>query len=128
MSMLNGKATVPQPRAINVGNDLSMPPDLQLAAPTQTNAGYEPNPGNNAALNGTYDGQSSGLPGADKVVLAQMRDAYEIHGISKVNADGTEKKRAQLQKELKAAILAKKRLTNPNYGTIKNIRNIFSDQ
>ena len=60
--------------------------------------------------------------------VAPKQDLYEQYGISKTNADGTPKKPEILQAELKAAILKKKRETNPGYGTISNIGAIFKDQ
>jgi hypothetical protein len=42
-SLLNSKSNVPQANNIPVGNALAMPPDLQLAVPTQTSDNYEPN-------------------------------------------------------------------------------------
>jgi len=55
-------------------------------------------------------------------------DVYERNGISKVRPDGTPKTDQELQAELKALYLAKKRQKNPSYGTIFNIGNIFKDE
>ncbi len=128
-SLLNGKSSVPQPNNINVGNALTMPPDLQLAVPGQTSDAYQPNVGTGS------DGISeNGLAPTQKVAMSQVpppapiQDVYEKYGVSKVNADGTAKTPDQLKKDLKAAILKKKRETNPGYGTIRNIGAIFSDQ
>jgi hypothetical protein len=131
-SLLNNKSAVPQASQINVGNPLAMPPDLQLAVPSQTSDTYQPNPGNGqtAADAGLAPSgqpvQEASLYGSPGQVPQQ--DVYEKYGISKVKADGKPKSKDQLSAELKLAILAKKRQTNPNYGTIKNIGAIFSDQ
>lgn len=128
-SMLNGKSSVPQANNINVGNNLAMPPDLQLAVPGQTSDVYQPNVGT-----GADEISEGGLANPQKVALSQLppaapvQDVYEKYGISKINADGSAKTPEQLKKELKAAILAKKRQANPGYGTIRNIGAIFSDQ
>jgi hypothetical protein len=128
-SMLNNKSAVPQASQINVGNPLSMPPDLQLAVPNQTSDAYQANPGTGLA----EDDLAAPKP-VQKVAMSPMapvpvkQDIYEQYGISKVKDDGTAKSPDELKTELKAAILAKKRLTNPGYGTIKNIGSIFSDQ
>ncbi len=128
-SMLNGKSRVPQPNNISVGNNLAMPPDLQLAVPGQTTDAYQPNVGTGS--DGIYE---DGSASSQKVAMSQVpppapvQDVYEKYGVSKINADGTPKTAAQLKKDLKAAILAKKRLTNPGYGSIRNIGAIFSDQ
>jgi hypothetical protein len=55
------------------------------------------------------------------------RDIYAEYGVSKLKPDGTAKTPAELQTELKQAILKRKQQQNPGYGTIRNIGNIFSD-
>ena len=54
-------------------------------------------------------------------------DIYERNGISKIGPDGKPKSESQLQAELKEVYLAKKRQTNPGYGTIWNLGAIFKD-
>lgn len=133
-SFLNSKSSVPQATNIPVGNSLAMPPDLQLAAPTQTSDAYEPNgavaPVASAANIKTPTTKPiKQMASASTVApIAPKPDLYEQYGISKTNADGTPKDRAVLQAELKAAMLKKKRETNPGYGTITNIGAIFKDQ
>jgi hypothetical protein len=128
-SMLNNKSAVPQASTVNVGNPLAMPPDLQLATPSQTTDAYQPNQGDGTAQNGLAPVQP-----AQKVAMAPSapipvkQDIFEQYGISKVKDDGTAKTKEELQEELKAAVLRKKRQANPNYGTIRNIGAIFSDQ
>ncbi len=130
-SMLDSKSRVPQASQVNVGNPLAMPPDLSLAAPGQTSDAYQANPGSGETA------QEAGLsspPAAQKAStapvtpLAPRKDIFDQYGISKIKDDGSAKTPDELKLELKAAILAKKRLTNPNYGTIRNIGAIFSDQ
>ena len=55
------------------------------------------------------------------------QDIYERYGISKVDAEGKPKTERVLYRELREAQLADKRKTNPNYGTIWNLGNVFSD-
>lgn len=54
-------------------------------------------------------------------------DVYARYGISKVNPDGTPKSEAQLSKELREKYVAEQKAKNPNYGSIFNIGNLFSD-
>ena len=54
-------------------------------------------------------------------------DIYQRHGISRTNPDGSEKSHTQLMKELRKVRLEKKRAQNPNYGTIFNMGDLFSD-
>jgi hypothetical protein len=129
--MLNsmGMGSSPEPASSNniqVGNNLAMPPDLQLrppgtapAAPAQ--AYQEP------AVASAEPSESLYADAPAPAAKAPPRDIYAQYGISKVKADGTEKTKGELQAELKVAMLKKKRETQPGYGTIRNIGNIFSD-
>ena len=136
-SLLNSKSNVPQANNVPVGNALAMPPDLQLPAPTQTSENYEPNgpvppvapagniktpsikPKQTIANETLYD---AGAP------VPVKQDIYDQYGVSKFDANGKPKKPEILKSELKAAIIKKKRETNPNYGTVANIGAIFNDQ
>jgi hypothetical protein len=118
-----------QPQQIQVNNQLALPPDLSLRAPgTQPNydnaslAAPAPTPKRAAAPANTnlYEGTAP--------ASAPTVDVYEKYGISKVNPDGSKKNEGQLKAELRAAILAEKRKTNPGYGTIRNIGGLFRDQ
>jgi hypothetical protein len=137
----------PTATAVPVGNNLMMPPDLQLPAP-----GSGPAPGIGSAQgigtavsddppglippikislakNKTVDGKpADGKVYTDTGVVAPPSDIFGQNGISLTKPDGTKKTQMELSAELKAALLRKKRQTNPNYGTIANIGNIFSDQ
>jgi hypothetical protein len=110
---------------VRTSNSLAMPPDLQLAPPgTQVAAAPPPVAGNSQAVGipTPVDGTA-----ATATTAAAPPDIYAKYGISKTNPDGTEKPKQQLWKELRAAQLAEKRRTNPNYGTIFNIGNVFTD-
>ena len=133
-SLLNSKSNVPQASNIPVGNALAMPPDLQLAVPNQTSENYEPNgPVEPVAAASTLKIPSAKplkqlASNSAAAPVTRKPDLYEQYGISKLDADGKPKKPELLQAELKAAILKKKRETNPNYGTVSNIGAIFNDQ
>jgi hypothetical protein len=133
-SLLNNKSNVPQASNIPVGNSLALPPDLQLATPTQTSDAYEPNgevitetPASPVKVKSKPKLADANIYGSDAVVPVKQ-DIYAQYGVSKTNDDGTPKKPEVLKAELKAAIIKKKRETNPNYGTISNIGAIFNDQ
>lgn len=133
-SLLNNKSNVPQASNIPVGNNLALPPDLQLATPTQTSDAYEPNgeaitetPVSPVKTKSKPKLADANIYGSDAVVPVKQ-DIYAQYGVSKTNDDGTPKKPELLKAELKAAIIKKKRETNPNYGTISNIGAIFDDQ
>jgi hypothetical protein len=129
-SLLNNKSNVPQANNIPVGNSLTLPPDLALATPTQTTDAYEANgavePIEQTPVTPKKMAKASPNVAVDPVPVKQ--DIYDQYGVSKTNDDGTPKKPEVLKAELKAAILKKKRETNPNYGTISNIGAIFNDQ
>lgn len=123
-SMLGGDEPA-QPVNAQAAPDLSMPPDLQLRAPgTYTPppaaaAPAEPVPGVD------YSQTAAATPPAQP---AATGDVYERNGISKVKPDGTKKSQAELDAELREIYMAKKRASNPNYGTVFNIGNIFKDE
>ncbi len=128
-NLLGGGSSTPTAPAqvrVPVGNELALPPDLSLRAPTQTVDGYQ--------ANGQVASLDEAAPVARPAPVQQnvygapaVQDNYAKYGISKTNPDGTPKSKHVLQTELRAAILAEKRRNNPNYGTIFNIGEIFSD-
>jgi hypothetical protein len=130
-SLLNGKAGATQAARVPVGNDLALPPDLALRAPGATTDDYVPN----GRVDNPEDTQVAALDDSLDAPAAPTRvakpiapvDNFTKYGISKTNPDGTPKNPQQLNKELKAAILAEKRKNNPGYGTIFNIGSIFTD-
>lgn len=116
----------PQAPVVQTGNTLALPPDLQLRPPGTVTENYQPNPApaapvQTAALD---DGSNSPPPVAAAPV---KRDIYAEYGISKLKPDGTPKTDYELKTELKQAILKRKRETQPGYGTVFNIGNIFDD-
>lgn len=70
----------------------------------------------------------AGQPPAYQAPAAQPTgDIYARHGISKTHPDGKEKSHEELMQELRQVRLKKQQAKNPNYGTIWNFPNIFSD-
>jgi hypothetical protein len=108
---------------IPVGNQLALPPDLALRAPGPTSQTYRANPAPSATDTGVYS-DDIGTPVARP---AAPTDPYEKYGISKLNPDGSKKDEGKLREELRLAVLAEKRRTNPNYGTVRNIGELFRD-
>ncbi len=137
--LLDTKSGVPMATNVQVGNNLALPPDLQLAAPTQTSDAYQSN-GPVAQPAAPVSAKASKLKAGASVASADIygngvaapaappADVFAQYGISKVNPDGTAKSVLKLNEELRAAVLKKKRETNPSYGTIGNIGAIFQDQ
>ena len=131
--MLNGKSGVPNASGVATNAPLSMPPDLRLPAPGT--AAYAPSVASQTADRGdVYGGGAPAAPGymtrGQQMAAATpgTRDAaFAKYGISKVKPDGTPKSKDELEAELKAAIIAEKRRTNPGYGTIRNIGSVFRD-
>ncbi len=126
LGSLTGGGTTPTPASnnIQVGNTLAMPPDLQLRAPADAATDtYQPNVASTPEPQTALVQPKTVVP----VVRPPAEDVYAQYGISKTKPDGTQKTKDQLQAELKAAMLKKKRETQPGYGTIFNMGNIFSD-
>jgi hypothetical protein len=120
-----GPPPVPAQQQVSVGNNLSLPPDLQLAVPGQTTDAYVPNQGTGEGDAHDMAVAKANLPPPPPVAAPSV---FAEYGIPIVDENGDPRPRAVLVKELKAAILARKKAKNPNYGTIKNIRNIFKDE
>ncbi len=68
-----------------------------------------------------------GQPAAYQPPAQPTGDIYARHGISKTHPDGKEKSHEELMRELRQVRLKKKQAQNPNYGTIWNFPNLFSD-
>ena len=120
-----GKSMAPNETAVRSGQNLSMPPDLQLRPPSgPITEDYVPN----TAAAGTDPASAPAQDVAAATPAKPDGDVYERNGISKVRPDGTPKTDLELQAELKSLYLAKKRQKNPSYGTIFNIGNIFKDE
>jgi hypothetical protein len=109
-------------QSIPVGNQLALPPDLALRAPGPTSPTYRANTAPAATDASVYSDEVSAAP-----ARPPSNDPYEKYGISKVNPDGTKKTDGQLREELRVAVLKEKRKTNPNYGTVRNIGELFRD-
>jgi hypothetical protein len=166
-SMGMGK-TAPDESQVTRNQQLSMPPDLQLPAPSNAPepapqvaaAPASPPPlpdtiassGTQVAAGEPAAGQLSTNPDqpVDNIQTASIdpkatsnasvqtgqktdlsgethkQDAYVKYGISKTKPDGTAKSQVELDKELLEAIRVEKRKGNPSYGTVFNIRNIFT--
>ena len=132
----SGKDTTPDETQVRVNRNLSMPPDLSLRPPSGEVTEYgEPNQVASASppVQPAMD-QASPQPLQTASANAQASaeppkpDVYEKYGISKVGSDGKPKSQSQLYKELREAQIAEKRRTNPSYGTIWNMGNVFSDE
>ena len=138
--LLDPKANVPQATNVPVGNNLAIPPDLQLATPSGTTDAYQPNgtvapivpttaastKTTLASTSKTPSAGSASLYGSAGTAPAAAGDIFDQYGISKTNPDGTQQSGYQMTQELNAAILKKKRLQQPGYGTVGNIGAIFS--
>jgi hypothetical protein len=118
-----GGGSPPPQQTIQSGNPLAMPPDLQLKAPNRTAETYEPNTAKGAPV---VDNEVAAATPAEPAP-APEGDVYQQYGIDKMKPDGKPKTKAELDKELKAAVVKRKQQQNPNYGTIKNLGSIFSD-
>lgn len=136
----SGKDTTPDESQVRVNRNLAMPPDLNLPAPSGEVTEYgEPNAV--ASATPAQPAMDQAQPAAPKPVQTASAtppsgsgaeppkpDVYERYGISKVGPDGKPKSENQLYKELREAQIAEKRKTNPNYGTIWNMGNVFKDE
>ena len=105
--------------AVQNGNTLALPPDLQLRAPgtIPSPAAPAPAPTETASLD----------PAPAPVAPVPPKDIFAEYGIAKLKPDGTAKTKEELQAELKVAVLKRKQQQNPNYGTIFNMGNVFKD-
>jgi hypothetical protein len=136
-SMLSGLGLgkdAPDERQVRTGQNLSMPPDLNLPAPANADSAYappssEPSTAALASPGGPDDGIDD--TGADPVTAAPApaapKDVFAQYGISRVKPDGAKKTDDELRLELRDAKLAEKRRLNPNYGTFKNLGDLFKD-
>jgi hypothetical protein len=141
----SGKDGAPDESQVRVNQALSMPPDLQLRAPSgqisedgQANkvaSAPPPQQPSYDQASAAPDDQASAAPEpleqtgtAAPAQPAPKQDVYEHYGISKVKPDGTPKSERELLRELREAQIAAKRKQNPNYGTVWNIGNIFKDE
>ncbi|WP_205042107.1 DUF3035 domain-containing protein [Rhodoligotrophos defluvii] len=107
---------------------LHTPPEtvLQQATPAPT---APPSSQAQAAATPAAPATPTVAPGSAPAQTASIpaQDVYQQYGISKTNPDGTPKSEADLARELKQKRIELERAKNPNYGSIWNIGNIFSD-
>jgi hypothetical protein len=125
--LLGGSSPAPQAPVVRTGNNLALPPDLQLRPPGTVTETYQPNPAPSAPVETASAEEGLYSPAPTAPVPVVKKDIYAEYGISKTKPDGTPKLEGDLRAELKEAILKRKRETNPGYGTVRNIGNIFSD-
>ena len=149
--VVGSSSRAPDERQVPVHQLLAMPPDYQLRPPADgSNVEAPTNPyalphlksgGAPALAQPAQTGQQPAQPGQQPAQVASadpnatgpqtlspaQADPNTVHGISKVNADGTPKSQRQIRDELKKKQLEAKRKKNPNYGTIWNIGSLFSD-
>ena len=127
---LNTKADVPQAINVPVGNSLALPPDLQLAAPTQTSDAYRPNgyvePISQASAN--TGPQTPQNIYEYKEPTEVTSDVFAKYGVSRFRPNGKLKTLAEMKVELRNRVFAKKRQANANYGTIGNLGRVISGQ
>jgi hypothetical protein len=136
----SGKDSTPNESQVRVNRNLAMPPDLALRPPSGqiTEYGEPNNVASAAAPPNPALGQAQPAPAPMQTAAATppaasgaeppKQDVYEKYGISKIGPDGKPKTENQLYKELRAAEIAEKRKSNPSYGTIWNMGNVFSDE
>jgi hypothetical protein len=128
----------PDESSVRVNQSLAMPPDLQLRPPSNATVEEDGALNTTAAAsqaatvpNPQVAATTAATPPTPTTTVAapapEQQDVYAKYGISKTNPDGTPKDKQLLYKELKDAQMAEKRRANPNYGTIMNIGNIFTD-
>ena len=128
-----GKSSAPGNISVRSNQNLAMPPDLRLPPPgTGSSEAQSGAIANEALPAGEPEAAEAAAVTAPPAVSAATppkpaADIYERYGISKFHPDGKPKTEGQLQAELKKAYLAKKRQTDPNYGTIWNLGSVFRD-
>ncbi len=124
-NLLDTKQLTPQGQ-VATNNPLSLPPDLQLPPPgtAATAAAYQ-SPAVSAPLSPAP--KTTSLYGGTQAPAKPDGDVFDQNGISKIRPDGTAKTPAELNQELSAVYMARKKAKNPSYGTIANIGAIFQD-
>ncbi len=110
---LGSSDPAPQAPVVRTGNNLALPPDLQLRPPGTVTETYQPNPAPPAPVEtaSAEEGLYSPVPAAPAPVV--KKDIYAEYGISKTKPDGTPKLEGDLKAELKQAMLKRKRETEP---------------
>ena len=67
------------------------------------------------------------VPATAAATAPATQDVYAKWGISKYNPDGSKKSDSQLRDELRKVALEQKKKQNPNYGSVFNLPNVWSD-
>ena len=125
---LNTKADIPQAINVPVGNSLALPPDLQLAAPTQTSDAYRPN----GYVEPIAQAKAETGPQTPSNIYDYKEptevtsDVFAKYGVSRFRPNGKLKTLSEMKIELRKRVLAKKQAANPNYGSISNLGNVIS--
>lgn len=147
--------TSPDETTVQQNRSLTMPPDLQLRAPNgggvppaqvATTAqqppvstqppqyGTAPQAGPAPQYGSTVPQQQAYLPPANASVTqpatpaaAPRQDVYSKHGISRTRPDGSKKTNAELIDELRTLKKKQQSAKNPNYGTVFNLPQVWSD-
>ena len=123
---LGSSSPAPQAPAVRSGNNLALPPDLQLRPPGTATETYQPSPAPPAPLE-TASAEEGLYTPVVPAAPAVRKDVYTEYGISRTKPDGTPKSDGELRVELKQAILKRKQETNPGYGTVRNFGSLFKD-
>ncbi len=94
------------------------PPAAQQQQPAWQNTAPAPAP--------APQQQAYQQPIAPQPNVSPQDKIYYDNGVNPYNADGTRKKQADLDSEMREKALEKKRAQNPNYGTIFNMGELWS--
>lgn len=132
----------PDETQVKANRSLTLPPDLQLRAPSNA-AGPQQPPVNNGVAPVTTQPPQYGTAPQTSVPRQQQayvppatqqpaprpqpQDPYARWGISKYKADGSKKTEAELVNELRAKKKGQQKAKNPQYGTIFNLPKVWSD-
>jgi len=71
--------------------------------------------------------QTAATPQTATAPATDPNDPYAKWGVSRYRADGTKKSQAEINEEMRQVKLKQKQAENPNYGTIWNLGNVWSD-
>ena len=128
--LLSGRGSPANEPQIAVGNQLALPPDLALRPPGQVAQSYQA-PRFTRCWSRCLYSDAPAAPTTNRVAAlpkGTQGDVYAKYGISTMNPDGTKKSDWVLREELRQAVLAEKRKSNPRYGTIFNAGELFNDK
>jgi hypothetical protein len=129
-----GTPPPPPPQPVRVASSAVQPPNYGAVAPETTTASLTPAAPVTAAAPvapakpGAAPAPAATAPGAAPATAAADQDIYARYGISRTRPDGTPKKASELRDELRQKYIEMQRAKNPNYGTVLNMGNVWSDQ